>query len=128
MNRYLIVVFCVLTGCAAAVPVANAEAISVDQLLLAEWFAGHVQNLEENYSSPILVPVEKEQITSDCIYKLKGFSVLKKLPEFPANISNNSICYTPLARCLATVPDYACHSYKQIPDSDCQIRAPGFFC
>jgi len=128
MNRYLIVVFCVLTGCAAAVPVANAEAISVDQQLLAEWFADHVQNLEENYSSPILVQVEKEQISSDCIYDLKGFSALKRLPKFPANISNNPICYNLLVLYLATVPNYACHSYKQIPDSDCQIRAPGFFC
>lgn len=123
MNRYLIVVFCVLTGC-AAVPVGDFQEFSIDQQLLSEWYADHVLNIDESYSSPILVPVEQDHFSGNCFSNPEEFSPLKNLPKLLlACQSDQKITIHPLEGC-SWYFGYRTLFHKAVPDGDFHIRAP----
>jgi len=128
MNRYLIVVFCVLTGCAAAVPTANGQEFAVDQQLFAEWYANHIQDFDESFSSPILVQVEQEQIAGTCFSNTEELSVLDNLPKIPALNQKKFLLNHPLPEEYRGVSAYSEVYYNQIPEGDTHIRAPGILC
>ncbi|BAX82250.1 hypothetical protein ALGA_3958 [Labilibaculum antarcticum] len=124
MNRYLIVVFCVLTGCAAAVPMANGQEMSVDHHLFAEWYADHIQNLDESYSSTILAHVEQDQLVGKYIPSIENFSLLENLPKFPVAdqvIPLESIPISQTLQCFSILPEVI---LSTIPEGDFHIRAP----
>ncbi len=128
MNRYLIVVFCVLTGCAAVVPGANAQDFTVDQQLFAEWYADHIQHFDDSFASPILAQVEQENIAGTCFSNPEKLSVLKNLPKIPALNQKKFLLNYPLPEEFRGINPYSEVYYKQIPEGDIQIRAPGIFC
>jgi hypothetical protein len=124
MNRYLIVVFCVLTGCAAAIPVANGQEMSVDHHLFAEWYADHIQNLDESYSSTILAHVEQDQLVGKYIQNVENFSLLENLPKFPVVnqvIPLESIPISQTLQCFFILQEVV---LSTIPEGDFHIRAP----
>ena len=124
MNRYLIVVFCVLTGCAAAVPTANGQEFAIDQQLFAEWYADHVDNIDEAYSLPILVQVEQDHFTGSSVHTTNEISLLQNLPKFPP--SNQDI----VIECVPILEDFQCFTLapevyiSTILDGDFRVRAP----
>ena len=59
MNRYLIVVFSVLTACASAVPNVDYEELVDDVQRFAAWYADHSDSFEDCYNLPLLVPTHK---------------------------------------------------------------------
>lgn len=124
MNRYLIVVFCVLTGCAAAVPMANGQEFAVDQELFAEWCAEHANNFDEAYSLPILVHVEQDQLSGKYIQNTDDVSLLENLPKFPPLNQDIVLEEIPVSE------DYECFSIfskvylPTILDGDFRVRAP----
>jgi hypothetical protein len=125
MNRYLIVVFCVLTGCAAAVPMANAQDFAASNELFAEWYADHIQHLDEAYASPILINVEQEHLASSCFSNTEKLSVLKNLPKIPAlNQKTNSLKYPEQVDIEGYLP-YSEPCFIQLIKCDNPIRAPG---
>ncbi|NOU58329.1 hypothetical protein [Marinifilum caeruleilacunae] len=128
MNRYLIVVFCVLTGCAAAVPMANAQDFSVDNELFAEWYADHVQHFDEAFSSPILVHVEQEQLAGSCFSNTEELSVLKNLPKIPALSQISNLLNEPEPRDFIGFLPYSEPIFNQTVKCDNPIRAPGAVC
>lgn len=128
MNRYLIVVFCVLTGCAAAVPMANAQDFTVDNERFAEWYADHVLHFDEAFASPILVNVEQEQIAGSCFSNAEELSVLKNLPKFPALNQQSSFLEYPKPQDLKGELPYSEPVVNQLVKCDNPIRAPGFTC
>jgi len=84
MNKYLIVVFCVLTGCAVVVPYSECEAQHVNTQLLAEWYADMGDTVEENYTIQFVLrqDVSPQEISVPVL--LQGHKVLlKNLPSFP---------------------------------------------
>ncbi|PKQ66977.1 hypothetical protein BZG01_09255 [Labilibaculum manganireducens] len=124
MNRYLIVVFCVLTGCAAAVPLANGQDLTVDHQLFANWYADHIQNIDESYSSTILAHTEQDQFAGKYIPNIENISLLENLPKFP--VENQVVP-------LGSIPIWFDYHYYlvfrdvligTIPDGDFHIRAP----
>ncbi len=124
MNRYLIVVFCVLTGCAAAIPVASGQEMSVDHHLFAEWYADHIQNLDESYSSTILAHVEQDQLIGKYIQNVETFSLLENLPKFPVVdqvIPLESIPISQTLQCFFILQEVV---LSTIPEGDFHIRAP----
>ncbi|PCH70743.1 MAG: hypothetical protein COC06_03570 [Bacteroidales bacterium] len=126
MNRYLIVVFCVLTGCAVAVPLANGQEMTVDHQLFAEWYADHVHNLDESYSSPILAHVEHDQLAGKYTPNGENISLLENLPKFPVTkqvIPLGSIPISHDYQCFSAFPDIV---ISTIPEGDFHIRAPVF--
>lgn len=128
MNRYLIVVFCVLTGCAAAVPMANAQDFTVDNELFAEWYADHVQNLDEAFASPILVNVEQEQLAGSCFSNAEELSVLNDLPKIPALNQQLKFLNYPEPEDIKGYLPYSEPCFSQVVKRDNPIRAPGYFC
>jgi len=84
MNKYLIVVFCVLTGCAVVVPYSDCEAMNLDTQLLAGWYADHGHTQEESYAIQYVLrhemPVTANQVVSTS--KLSS-DLLKNLPSLP---------------------------------------------
>ncbi len=124
MNRYLIVVFCVLTGCAAAVPLANGQEFAVDQQLFAEWCAEHANNFDEAYSLPILAPVEQDQLSESCIHHTETISLLENLPKFPP------LHHDDVFKEVLVSKDYKCFRISSkvylptILDGDFRVRAP----
>lgn len=128
MNRYLIVVFCVLTGCAAAVPSANGQEFAVDQQLFAEWYANHIQEFDESFSGPILVPVEQEYIAGSCLSNTEELSVLENLPKIPALNQHSSYLNYPEPEDLKGHLPYSEPCLIQIVKCDNPIRAPGLTC
>ena len=125
MNRYLIVVFCVLTGCAAAVPMANAQDFSVDNELFAEWYADHIHQIEEVFAAPILVSVEQEQLSGEIPLIAQKFSLLKKLPKFPASNQQAIFVNYPELEHLGDESFYSEPYITTIVKHDNPIRAPG---
>jgi hypothetical protein len=128
MNRYLIVVFCVLTGCAAAVPMANAQDFSVDNELFAEWYADHVQHFDEAFASPILAHVEQEQLAGSCFSNTEELSVLKNLPKIPALNQISNLLNVPEPRDFRGFLPYSEPAFNQVVKYDNPIRAPGCTC
>ncbi len=84
MNRYLIVVFSVLTACASAVPNVDYEELVDDMQRFAAWYADHSDSIEDCYNLPILVPTQNATEISE-IYAAKSLilPLIKKLPKFP---------------------------------------------
>ncbi|WP_421919395.1 hypothetical protein [Marinifilum sp.] len=128
MNRYLIVVFCVLTGCAAVAPMANAQDFSVDNELFAEWYADHILHLEEGFTSPILVNLEQEKLAGSCLSNTEELSVLKNLPKIPALNQGSNFLNDPEPEDLIGCHPYSVPCFTQLAKSDNPIRAPGFTC
>ena len=97
MNRYLIVVFSVLTACASAVPNADYEELVDDVQRFAAWYANHSDGFEDCYNLPILVPAQNTSELSE-IYAAKSLTLLqtKKLPKFPHLNSGAVYLYEPL--------------------------------
>ena len=126
MNRYLIVVFCVLTGCAAAVPMANAQDFTVDNERFAEWYADHVLHFDEAFASPILVNVEQEQIAGSCFSNSEELSVLKNLPKFPVLNQQSNFLNYPEPQDLNREFPYSEPVVTEVIKCDNPIRAPGF--
>ncbi len=83
MNRYLIVVFCVITGCTAAVPMADAQELVLDNQRFVAWCAEHAQNIEKSYAEPILVEIKTIESTEICCVNATEPLLLKNLPKFP---------------------------------------------
>jgi len=125
MNRYLIVVFCVLTGCAAAIPMANAEELTVDRQLFIEWCNDHIQDFDENLSSPILAQVEKKQIKTSCISRSRSFNLLKNLPKIPALSQQNGVLHFPLPEFVISFIEHSSDFVSAVSSADHPIRAPG---
>ena len=124
MNRYLIVVFCVLTGCAAAVPTANGREMSVDHRLFAEWYADHIQNFDESYLSTILAHVEQDQLAGKYSPNVDEISLLENLPKFPVTkqvIPLESIPISQTLQCFYIFPEVV---LSATPEGDFHIRAP----
>lgn len=124
MNRYLIVVFCVLTGCAAAVPTANGQEFAIDQQLFAEWYADHVDNIDEAYSSPILVQVEQDHFTGSSIHTTNEVSLLQNLPKLPPLNQDIDVESVPILEdflCFKLAPEVY---ISTILDGDFRVRAP----
>ncbi len=128
MNRYLIVVFCVLTGCAAAVPMANAQDFTMDNELFAEWYADHIQHLDEAFASPILINVEQEKLAGSCFSNAEELSVLKNLPKIPALIQQLNFLNYPEPEDLKGYLPYSEPCFSQVVKRDNPIRAPGYSC
>ncbi|MFA8435863.1 MAG: hypothetical protein ACEPOZ_15200 [Marinifilaceae bacterium] len=86
MNKYLIVVFCVLTGCAVVVPYGECEAMNLDTQLLAEWYADHGTTPEENYAIQYVLrqemPAVPDQVVTTVDLSLNLLENLPSLPEF----------------------------------------------
>lgn len=124
MNRYLIVVFCVLTGCAATVPMVNGQEMPVDHHLFAEWYADHIQNLDESYSSTILAHVEHDQLAGKYSPNVDEVSLLDNLPKFPVTkqlIPSESIPISQILQCFPILSEVV---FSAIPEGDFHIRAP----
>lgn len=84
MNRYLIVVFSVLTACASAIPNVDYEELVDDVQRFATWYADHSESLDECYNLPILVPTQKStEISEIYVAKTASLPLIKKLPKFP---------------------------------------------
>ncbi|PKQ60623.1 hypothetical protein BZG02_18715 [Labilibaculum filiforme] len=103
---------------------ANGQELIVDHELFAEWYADHIHNLEEAYSSPILAHVEQDQFAGKYISNIENISLLKNLPKFP--IVNQSIP-------IGSIPIwFNCKYYfgfrdviiSTIPEGEFHIRAP----
>lgn len=124
MNRYLIVVFCVLTGCAAAVPSANGQEFAIDQQLFAEWYADHVTNLDEAYSSPILVQVQQDQLSGKYIQNSDDVSLLQNLPKFPAPKQDIVFESVPISEINQNNNGYQEVVISAVLDGDFCVRAP----
>jgi len=84
MNRYLIVVFSVLTACASAVPNVDYEELVDDVQRFAAWYADHSDSLDDCYNLPLLVPTQNSSDISE-IYadKTPSLPLIKRLPKFP---------------------------------------------
>ncbi len=124
MNRYLIVVFCVLTGCAAAVPFANSSDLSVDNQVFAEWYADHAYQFEESYSLPILAQFEQDQFAEKCFQKGNQISLLENLPEFPVANQATSIQNIPISQDFVCFYNFSEVIISNICKGDFHIRAP----
>jgi len=124
MNRYLIVVFCVLTGCAATVPMANGQGMSVDHHLFAEWYADHIQNLDESYSSTILAHVERDQFVGKYSPNVDEVSFLENLPKFPVTKQVTPLESIPILQLLRHFSIVREVVLSTIPEGDFHIRAP----
>lgn len=125
MNRYLIVVFCVLTGCAAAVPTANGQEFAIDQQLFAEWYADHVDHIEEAYSLPILVQIEQDHFKGSSVYSTNEVSLLQNLPKFPPLNQDIDIEPVPILENIqyfSLAPEVY---ILAVLDGDFRVRAPG---
>jgi hypothetical protein len=118
----------VLTGCAAAVPMANAQDFTVDNERFAEWYADHVQHFDEAFASPILVHVEQEQLAGSCFSNTEELSVLKNLPKIPALNQNSNILDYPEPEDVKGYLPYSEPVFNQSVKCDNPIRAPGYTC
>lgn len=97
MNRYLIVVFSVLTACASAVPNVDYEELVDDVQRFAAWYADHSDSIEDCYNLPILVLTQNATEISE-IYTAKSLilPLIKKLPKFPHLNSDLVHLYEPI--------------------------------
>ncbi len=84
MNRYLIVVFCVITGCSSAIPFAESDGFTIDSQQFVTWCNEHAQNIDKPYKTPILVEVATAESTKVCNVNTENLLLLKNLPKFPA--------------------------------------------
>ena len=100
MNRYLIVVFSVLTACASAVPNVDYEELVDDVQRFAAWYADHSDSFEDSYNLPILVPTQNTSEISEihtAIPRLREtLPLIKKLPKFPHLNPDGLHLYEPL--------------------------------
>jgi len=84
MNRYLIVVFSVLTACASTVPNVDYEELVDDVQRFAAWYADHSDSFEDCYNLPILAPAQNSsEISEIYVAKTLTLPLIKKLPKFP---------------------------------------------
>lgn len=127
MNRYLIVVFSVLTACASAVPNVDYEELVDDVQRFAAWYANHSDSFEDGYNLPILVPAQNTSELSE-IYTAKSLTLplIKKLPKFPHLNSDLVHLYEPL--CVEVPEGITVYSFQYrsifLAGSN-SIRAPG---
>lgn len=127
MNRYLIVVFSVLTACASAVPNVDYEELVDDVQRFAAWYADHSDSLDDCYNLPLLVPTQNSSDISD-IYVAKTLSLplIKKLPKFPHLNPDRAPLTEPV--CTGVSKAIAVYGYQHnsifIAGSN-SIRAPG---
>lgn len=127
MNRYLIVVFSVLTACASAVPNVDYEELVDDVQRFAAWYADHSDSFEDCYNLPILVPTQTSSDISD-IYTAKSLTLplIKKLPKFPHLNSDAVHLYEPLCVEIPEAIIAFDFQYESIFHSGSNnIRAPG---
>ncbi|MCZ4694692.1 hypothetical protein [Ancylomarina euxinus] len=127
MNRYLIVVFSVLTACASAVPNVDYEELVDDVQRFAAWYADHSDSLEDCYNLPILVPTQTSSEISD-IYTAKSLTLplIKKLPKFPHLNSDAVHLYEPLCIDIPEASIAFDFQYESIFFAGSNsIRAPG---
>lgn len=127
MNRYLIVVFSVLTACASAVPNVDYEELVDDVQRFAAWYADHSDSFDDDFNLPILVPAQNTSEISE-IYTAKSLTLplIKKLPKFPHLNSDALHLYEPL--CVEVPKAIIAYSfqYKSIfLAGSNSIRAPG---
>jgi hypothetical protein len=114
----------VLTGCAAAVPLANGQELSVDNQLIAEWYADHVHQLDESYSMPVLAQLEQDQFAEICFQKGSEISLLENLPEFPIANQVTLLQNIPISQGFLCFYDFSEIITSSIVKSDFCIRAP----
>jgi len=127
MNRYLIVVFSVLTACASAVPNVDYEELVDDVQRFAAWYADHSDSFEDGYNLPILVPTQNTSEISE-IYTAKSLTLplIKKLPKIPHLNPNALHLYEPL--CVEVPVVIAAFNFQHesiFHTGSNSIRAPG---
>ncbi|MRT93606.1 hypothetical protein [Ancylomarina sp. 16SWW S1-10-2] len=126
MNRYLIVVFSVLTACASAVPNVDYEDLVDDVQRFAAWYADHSDNFEDCYV-PILVPAQNKSELSE-IYTAKSLPLplIKKLPKFPYLNTDAVLLYEPPCNEIVEAIPAFNFQYKTVfLTGSNSIRAPG---
>ncbi len=124
MNRYLIVVFCVITGCATTVPMADAQELLLDDQMFVTWCAEHAPNIDKLYAEPVVVEIKTAEI---CYVNKKSTLLLKNLPQ--------NLVAKPIVTTSYFVEDTPkeffplgnCNMYSTlIAKGNPPIRAPGF--
>ncbi len=83
MNRYLIVVFCVITGCSSVISFVEADGFAIDNQQFVAWCNEHAQNIDKSYKTPILVEAATAESTKICNVNTENLLLLKNLPKLP---------------------------------------------
>jgi len=127
MNRYLIVVFSVLTACASAVPNVDYEELVDDVQRFAAWYADHSESLDECYNLPLLVPTQNStEISEIYVAKTSSLPLIKKLPKFPH--LNPDAVYLDDPACIEISKAILAYGFQYNPiflSGSNSIRAPG---